>query len=589
MCHLAQLGMNRRLIFNRLEELNTGGDTIFTGAWCFHYFDLQKFQEFEYIWSDREYLKKSHYQIFDCYEKILAQLSTELNKFHKVNYPVSSWRILIGPWLYHFIAILFERSSVLSFYFDKYDDLFCEIPTFDNYSFVPLDYSDFNQFFESDEWNYFICSLLIKYMSPQSCVEVFKTFSRSPQSGRKVNRKFYSRFGIFILQKLSKARGFFKRKLILVECGLSLVETLTILLRLRCYPFSFYFRQRVERENVDLKKRERIVLNIDDEWLKPFSRILVNQIPIIYVEGFSSLEALSDSIFPQKCSAVLTATGYFSNEPFKLWMAKKKASDTLQIGVTVHGAHHGAALFNGPGDLTEKIADQFFSWGWAEPWLPSVKLSRILGENKKLRSSSDLKSILYAFYDASVYSSYVDAAPISSDLVNFYSKGLTFLKTISEKGYSGHVTIRSKKNDLAWHLEKVIGEIGPFKFSSNQTERFDDAVKKSGLVISSYDSTTALEAITSNQPCILFIDERFWELSEKAKPIFAKLENCGVVISDPIALAEFVVQYSGSYRTWWDTDEVQSAVGTYLDHFAKATHDWQSVWVHELNKLVGKE
>ena len=142
---------------------------------------------------------------------------------------------------------------------------------------------------------------------------------------------------------------------------------------------------------------------------------------------------------------------------------------------------------------------------------------------------------------------------------------------------------------MAWHLERVIGEIGPFKFSSNQAERFDDAMKKSGLVISSYDSTTALEAITSDHPCILFFDERYWELSEKAKPFFSKLENCGVVIRDPIALAEFVVQYSGSYRTWWETDEVQSAVGSYLDQFAKATHDWQSVWVHELFKLVGKE
>lgn len=582
--------MSRRLIFNRLEEVNTSEDPVFTGAWCFDDFDLEKFQEFEYIWSNRERLKKSHYLIFDCYEKVLVQLSLELNSLHEVNFPVDSWRILIGPWLYHFLAILFERSSVLSSSFDTCDDLYCEIPNFDSNQFVPLDYLDFNQFFESDEWNYFICSLVIKRISPQSVVEPSKMFKRFPKRNQNLNSSFRYRVGTFLLRQLTKARSVFNRKLILVECGLSVTETLRILLRLRCYPFSFYLRQRIHRKYVDVKQREQIDLRIDDEWLKPFERILVGQIPITYVEGFGALEALSDSLFPQQCSAVLTATGYFSNEPFKLWMAKQKASTSLQVGVSVHGAHHGTALFNGPGDLTERIADRFFSWGWSNPWLPSAKLSRILAERtKKNTPSADLRSVIYAFYDASVYSSYVDAAPISGDLVNYYSKGLTFLKSISDRGYASHVTIRSKRNILAWHLEKVIDELGPFKFSSNQAERFEDAMNKSGLVIASYDSTIALEAITGNYPCILFIDEKYWEISEYAKPIFAKLERCGVVIRDPVALADFVVQYSGSYRMWWDSDDVQSAIKAYLDQFARASLDWQSVWVSELQKLVGKE
>ena len=41
----------------------------------------------------------------------------------------------------------------------------------------------------------------------------------------------------------------------------------------------------------------------------------------------------------------------------------------------VHGGHHGTALFNGPGKLTEDIADRFYSWGWEKFKLPSPKLS----------------------------------------------------------------------------------------------------------------------------------------------------------------------------------------------------------------------
>ena len=62
-----------------------------------------------------------------------------------------------------------------------------------------------------------------------------------------------------------------------------------------------------------------------------------------------------------------------------------------------------------------------------------------------------------------------------------------------------------------------------------------------------------------------------------------------MLIRDPVVLAEFVVQYFGSYRMWWDSDDVQSAIRAYLHQFARASVDWQSVWVSELKKLVGKE
>ena len=47
-------------------------------------------------------------------------------------------------------------------------------------------------------------------------------------------------------------------------------------------------------------------------------------------------------------------------------------------------------------------------------------------KEQKNSPSEDLESVLYAFYDASVYSSYVDAAPISGDLVIITPKDSLF-------------------------------------------------------------------------------------------------------------------------------------------------------------------
>ena len=58
-----------------------------------------------------------------------------------------------------------------------------------------------------------------------------------------------------------------------------------------------------------------------------------------------------------------------------------------------------------------------------------------------------------------------------------------------------------------------------------------------------------------------------------------------MLIRDPLVLVEFLVQHfcigcGGS-------DEVSQLA--FLDQFARASPDWQSIWVSELQKLVGKD
>ena len=88
----------------------------------------------------------------------------------------------------------------------------------------------------------------------------------------------------------------------------------------------------------------------------------------------------------------MTSNAYFSNEHFKTWIAEQKQSQT-KLWVMVHGGHHGTALFNGPGKLTEDIADRFYSWGWEKFKLPSPKLSL----QKKIKLKVE-ERIFYSFH-----------------------------------------------------------------------------------------------------------------------------------------------------------------------------------------------
>ena len=52
-------------------------------------------------------------EVNEIYEKLLQEITVELNKLHKVNWSRKAWRIFIGPWLSRFIAIIYDRTEVV--------------------------------------------------------------------------------------------------------------------------------------------------------------------------------------------------------------------------------------------------------------------------------------------------------------------------------------------------------------------------------------------------------------------------------------------------------------------------------------------
>ena len=49
------------------------------------------------------------FYVDDLYENVLAELATALNVIHGKRYSLRYWRILIGPWLLHFIPAVYDR------------------------------------------------------------------------------------------------------------------------------------------------------------------------------------------------------------------------------------------------------------------------------------------------------------------------------------------------------------------------------------------------------------------------------------------------------------------------------------------------
>ena len=100
-------------------------NNFFIGKWCL----INKKKEnnddniLEYHWDDNKKFEFDNQKIPHIYEEVLDKLANNLNHIHKQNKSKRFWRIVIGPWLYWFVSIVFDRYENIRLAQDKYSFL----------------------------------------------------------------------------------------------------------------------------------------------------------------------------------------------------------------------------------------------------------------------------------------------------------------------------------------------------------------------------------------------------------------------------------------------------------------------------------
>lgn len=87
---------------------------LFLGEWCKiynqrHIWSNLDHEVLPYHWDDRGRLYRDYQYLNGVYEKYLKLLAERLNDLHGGGYSARYWRIIIGPWLFYFIEILYDR------------------------------------------------------------------------------------------------------------------------------------------------------------------------------------------------------------------------------------------------------------------------------------------------------------------------------------------------------------------------------------------------------------------------------------------------------------------------------------------------
>ena len=560
-------------------------DILFLGTWCLaekrnrQLVEGKSYSLVNSPWKPAERIRDAAEYTQHIYNETLFTLSEELNQLHGVSQPDKYWQILLGPWLLHFIEILYERYSRIKNALELFPDLYthalpeemCSLVSYDTYDFLSIKGK-----VSQDWYNLKLFSLVIYSLCPEKSVTA-ELGSISQESYYRLPPASFKRRTLRSFKKISDSLS--RSRIILSDMyNLSCVQMLELELRLN---IRIQDLPRVRTlacdgaEFEDFRQRLKFATSSSDNFIVFLNKTLPGAIPLVFVEHYKNHR---ERIRVNRSIRIVgSAVGWYFNEEFK-FLAAEAALSGAKVVEFQHGGGYGMSL-SVPSEFMALEKDTFYTWGWHRcadkkvKSLPSPYLSR-------LKNSAQVNSEEFLFIGTSThrYVSMFCNYLFPDDMPKYLFDKKVFFDLLS-KVTVGKIVYRPYP-DVGWE------EIGRIREMLPDLKLFQGGVlvnkmRKVKLVIIDHLSTTFLEALTINVPCILFWDHRVNVLRPEAEPYFDILIKAGILYKTPQEAARKVNEIQEDPLIWWMSERTQEYKNRFCQHFALTSKDWVSAWKDE--------
>jgi len=520
----------------------------------------------------------------EVYHRLITQLTIQLNAVHRTNFPEKYWKILVGPWLYFFIGVFYERYKRIENAISLYEEFFLHALPKERLSLTCFDSYDFiNNKVNDHFYNFNLFSLIAHECCPSKIVEI------------SLNLKLKSTYRKFSLR--SRWQWWFHNKLfsrgeiLLSEMVfLSLLEKLKIKFHPRLKNIGFYefaINDRMQMYNSkEIVHRKNLFFTEDrNSFEKLFFRLLPDALPIRYIELYKENAGCVEKIKSLKNKKLIGSTyGWYFNEPFKFFAAKS-AIEGAKIIEFQHGGGYGTFLTN-PNEKLALQKDYLFTFGWKSidhpektyP-LPNYYISKIRNTyNQKL------KKVILVGTDRSLYhykfvthTNPEDMAKYLDDKKKLYDSLLPSIK--------GNFLYRPRFNKPVWETEETIKKLMP-NIEIIRHKPLIEWMKKVALVIIDHPHAAILEALVINVPCIFYWDHRVYLMNANAEPYFQLLRDAGILHTNPESAAAQVNAVWDDSNGWWLQSQCQSTRTEFVNHFCLSDNLWKNQWSIAFKKIL---
>lgn len=549
---------------------------LFLGPWCLA--NEAEGKQVPAVWDSPDKLRAAALYTRKIYEDLLPQFGLQLNKLHGVNRDTFYWRILLGPWLFHFIEICYERfcraENAIRLYPDFTTNILgskdCDLDLADT-----CDLLDGNGKANKDSYNLKLFSLIMRGLCPEktTIIEVPRQ-AKIPLRGASFRPRAMLRYAAGLLKS-----GALAREIVLTDMyNLSdndtkrLIGTGSIEMR----NFSPCVNAVISKANAEM--RSGFHLEGKGKFFDILCGMLPGAVPMSYVENYSRFRR-SANIGLRAPRVVGSAVGWYYNEHFKFYAAEAYVKGSRLVEFQ-HGGGYGVCDPVGP-EYIAMDKNVFYTWGWKKDGnaevkpLPSPFLSGLKDTYRKRN-----ENILFVDTKNSRYVSMYGNSMLPDHIFRSVSDKNIFFEKLNSQIRS-RVRYRLGRNIGASEKKAVERLLPGVKFCSRT--KLTSLMKNARMVVADHPSTSFLEALVINVPCVFFWREEYFPGSRRADNYLSALCSVGVLHHKPEAAAEQVNRVFCCLDEWWFSKPVQEARNSFCDNFALSSRDWLDAWKRELS------
>jgi len=571
---------------SKIWDLSNG--ILILGPWCLtdrRNLELLKSNEYSLVdspWKPVIKIKEAADYCHNIYEDLLPKISEIMNSVHNVSQPVKYWRILLGPWLLHFIEIFYDRYERLSSVAKQYPSFYTNSIPLENCDISALDTLDFveNQI-NSDSYNLSVFSLILNKFFPENTEITKVNLASDPERKNPVSINWRKK----ILNNLLQLGGSsFDSPIMLFN-----MYHLTILdlLKLKIKTWNIgYFNSRYKNEPKPIttcSTKLRSTIKIEgaaDDFQSFLNEIIPRGIPTCYIENYRFYRyQFFDKV--KNIKAIGSSIGWYFDEKFKFFSAEATISGAKTLEFQ-HGGGYGF-LYSMPVESLAKEKDIFYSWGWntyderVVP-LPSPHLSRL-----KNKHSKKINNLLFVGTGMPRYHFRFHSLVFPEDMAKYFDNKNIFLQNLNQH-IKEHFLYRPYLHDYGWDEVKLLKKMQP-DIEIISRGKLTGWIKKVNMVVIDHPHTAFLEALVINTPSVFYWDSECNLMRPEAEEYFDLLKRAGILFSKSSDAARKVNEVFLNAEKWWMTSEVQEARIKFCERYAYARSDWANIWVKEFGKF----
>ena len=564
---------------------------LFLGEWCRLYSQKHIWSQLDhevlpYHWDDREKLYQDYLLLDQIYESCLSQLTEQLNNLHQTDFPSRYWRIIIGPWLFYIIEIIYDRylSICAAEMSRKVTNVL--LPKSHDTGWAATDFSEFRNWVIWDPFNQYIYSEIIQFSGNL----LHKITDLPPSSSPKnIETAFLKPFNIIaqkIMGKLSPLQPDSMNEMVFFNSYIKPIELARLQISLGQLPNPYPPKVKTKHFSTKKMMRDKIKITAGSTTFEALlKKMLPSLLPTTYAEGYQNMHQHALHVFPRNPKLIYTTNGLYGEEGFKFWAAWHVTRGTKLV-TSQHGGHYGLAKWSAQEKHEIKVADKNFTWGWKAkddprtiPMASGQLRSRI--KNLKPHTSGD---ILWVGVCLPRYSYWMYSIPVGPQFVDYLTDQKRFAEGVLDD-VRRLLVYRLNAKDYNWSIKERFSEMFSSVKLYTGPKSFYQQLNESRLCVSSYNSTTYLETFAADFPTLLFWNPNHWEIRPSAQPYFDELREAGILHDTPESAASKANIIYQDPLAWWQSPGIQKIRKRFCDRFARTSPYWMSEWKEELQKL----